>query len=125
MEKSIIVKIEGKEVELKYKTTPIIHDKSYCNSGYYGGVLIAEMTNEHIVNSIHYIEKNVEKIKNGELKDVGNRLRTAKYRKNKEDEIELEKEIENISKLTNTQYLETHYPTYSGLIQEAEKREIL
>jgi hypothetical protein len=123
--KSITVKIHGKDVELKYLPKPIIHDKETIGNGYYGGVLIADMSDDHIINSINYIEKNVDIIKNKELQKINYRIKTSKGVKGKKRREELEKDIEHIMGMTDLQYLDGRYPVYNELKHEAEKREII
>lgn len=122
--KSITVKIDGKDVELKYLPKPIIHDKDTYGHGYYDGVLIIDMPDDHIINAISYIEKNVDIIKNKEIQKINYRIKISKGKKGKKRRDELEKEIEHIMSMTDGQYLDGRYPIYNELKHEAEKREI-
>ena len=123
--KSITVKIDGKDVELKYLPKPILHDKDAYGHGYYDGVLITDMSDDHIINAINYIERNVYIIKNKEIQKINYRIKTSKGKKGEKRRDELEKDIEHIMSMTDAQYLDGRYPVHKELKREAEKREIL
>lgn len=119
--KQITVIVNGEPKVLRYKKPkPTKVDDAH---GYWNGLKIRDMSNEHIINVIKYLRANVEESKNRKIDILTFRLR--KMIRQKKDKTKLDDEIDHIADMSDIEFLYKYSSSYRNLVDEAKKRNLI